>query len=131
MSWMLDTDAVSFALRGEGAVGQQLRARLPSEIRVSAITAAELWYGVERRRSKKLAKLVEAFLDTVEVLPFDVEAARRYGRVAAALVGKGRAIGVLDTLIAAHALASSSVLVTHNLVHFRQVSGLDVEDWYG
>lgn len=130
MTWMLDTDSVSFALRGAGLVADRLRARAPSEVLVSSITAAELWFGVERRRSRKLRNLVRIFLDTVEVLAFDARAAESYGGVAAKLVGRGTPIGVLDTMIAAHALATGSVLVTHNAAHFRRVRGLGVEDWY-
>ncbi|MEO6597895.1 MAG: type II toxin-antitoxin system VapC family toxin [Planctomycetota bacterium] len=127
---MLDTDTVSFALRGEGKVAERIQTRLPSEILVSSLTAAELWFGVERRQSKKLRRLVATFLDTVEVLPFDAAAAQRYGRVAAALVAKGQPIGLVDAMIAAHAITSESVLVTHNAAHFRRVSGIDLEDWY-
>lgn len=128
--WMLDTDSVSFALRGEGGVAAELRKRAPSEIQVSSITASELWFGVERRRSNRLRRIVSAFLGAVEILPFDAKAARRYGQVAATLAGRGKTIGVFDTMIAAHALLADSVLVTHNLAHFRQVRGLEVEDWY-
>jgi tRNA(fMet)-specific endonuclease VapC len=42
---------------------------------------------------------------------------------------KGRPIGPLDTLIAAHALALGTVLVTNNTREFRRVPGLSVEDW--
>ena len=130
MMWMLDTDSVSFALRGEGRVAEHIRSRTPSEITVSSMTAAELWFGVERRRSIRLRKLVAAFLDSVTVLPFDAQAARRYGQVGETLVRRGKPIGIVDTMIAAHALASGSVLVTHNAAHFRQVRGLRFEDWY-
>lgn len=128
--WMLDTDTVSFALRGEGGVAAELRQRTPAEIRVSSITAAELWFGVERRRSTKLRRIVSAFLDSVEVLPFDAAAAQRYGKVAAILADRGKTIGAFDAMIAAHALLTKAVLVTHNLAHFRQVPGLAIDDWY-
>jgi len=130
MIWMLDTDSVSFALRAEGRVAEHIRSRMPSEIAVSSMTAAELWFGVERRRSSRLRKLVGTFLDSVTVLPFDALAARRYGQVGESLLRRGKPIGVVDTMIAAHALASDSVLVTHNAAHFRQVRGLQFEDWY-
>ena len=97
---------------------------------MSSITASELWFGVERRRSTKLRRIVNAFLGAVDILPFDAKAARRYGQVAATLAGRGKTIGVFDTMIAAHALMAESVLVTHNLAHFRQVRGLEVEDWH-
>jgi tRNA(fMet)-specific endonuclease VapC len=127
---MLDTDSVSFALRGEGRVAERIRSQLPSQIAVSSITAAELWFGVERRRSDRLRRLVGTFLDAVSVRAFDATAAQHYGRLAASLRGSGRPIGIADTMIAAHALAGGFVLVTHNATHFHRIRGLRIEDWY-
>jgi tRNA(fMet)-specific endonuclease VapC len=55
--------------------------------------------------------------------------AARYGELYAALERKGTPIGELDTQIAAHALALGVALVTNNERHFRQVDGLQLEDW--
>jgi tRNA(fMet)-specific endonuclease VapC len=52
--YMLDTDTVSFALRGVGNVGTALLKRTPSEVCISSITLAELRYGADHRQSKKL-----------------------------------------------------------------------------
>jgi tRNA(fMet)-specific endonuclease VapC len=38
----------------------------------------------------------------------------------------GQAIGAMDLLIAAHALAITATLVTNNLAHFQRISGLSV-----
>ena len=129
MKFLLDTDSVSYALRGEGRVAEQIRAHRPSELGLSAITVAELRFGIERRGSRRLHRLVNAFVGDVAVVPFDEDAAIRFGSVAAALVSKGTPIGVLDTMIAAHALQLGLILVTHNLKHFRRVRGLKVADW--
>ena len=129
MKFLLDTDSVSYALRGEGGVADQIRALKPSELGMSAITLAELRFGAERRRSRRLNRLIEAFVGDVAVLPFDDEAAARFGKVAAALMSKGMPIGVLDTMIAAHTLQLGLTLVTHNTKHFRRVRGLKTADW--
>ena len=42
MKYLLDTDSVSFAMRGVGGVGARILAARPSEIAISAITLAEL-----------------------------------------------------------------------------------------
>ena len=47
----------------------------------------------------------------------------------ASLARQGVPIGPLDTLIAAHALALGSTLVTRNKREFRRVEGLRVENW--
>ena len=41
----------------------------------------------------------------------------------------GQAIGAMDLLIAAHALALAATLVTNNLTHFQRISGLSVARW--
>jgi tRNA(fMet)-specific endonuclease VapC len=127
--FMLDTDSVSYALRGQGRVGARLVEHAPSEICVSSITAAELHFGGERRDSKKLRRLIETFISTVAVMPFDDECALTFGKVASRLVEKGRPIGHYDALIAAHALALAVTLVTNNEKHFGQVEGLKVANW--
>lgn len=127
--FMLDTDTVSFALRGEGHVAERLLAHRPSELCLSAITLAELSYGAEAKRSKKLRRLIDTFVGSVPMVPFDAQAASRFGPVAAALARAGTPIGGFDTLIAAHALAMRLTLVTNNTQHFSRVSGLAVENW--
>jgi tRNA(fMet)-specific endonuclease VapC len=129
LQYMLDTDSVSFALRGEGNVGVRLLERRPSEVCISAITLAELRYGAALRRSKRLHGLIQAFTSDVLVAAFDAPAADRYGDLASALAQKGTPIGAYDTLIAAHALAMGLTLVTNNTRHFERVSGLKTQNW--
>lgn len=102
----------------------------PGEVGVSAITVAELRYGVEKsaavvRNRDALAR----FLLPLEVLAFDSEATELYGKVRAGLERQGMPIGPLDTLIAAHALSLGTTLVTNNTREFGRVPGLAVEDW--
>jgi tRNA(fMet)-specific endonuclease VapC len=84
------------------------------EVLISAITAAELEYGVvasgvdAERNSAALAR----FLLEVPVAPFDGSAARVYGAVR--LASRKRRRNALDKLIASHALALDITLVTNN-----------------
>jgi predicted nucleic acid-binding protein len=94
---------------------------LPIELAVSAITMAELATGPpaatdpeERARRIGLIQRAEA---TFDQLPFDVAAARVYGRIHAAVTAAGRkARGrrAIDLLIAATALSNELPLYTHN-----------------
>jgi tRNA(fMet)-specific endonuclease VapC len=129
LEYMLDTDTVSFALRGFGGVGARLLAQHPSAICMSAISLAELRYGADRRRSRKLHSLIDAFAAAVTVAAFDAEVAARFGSVAAGLVRQGTPIGNFDALIAAHALALDLTLVTNNTKHFERVKGLRLDNW--
>jgi len=127
--YLLDTNTVSFALRGVGAVGDRLRDSDPTEIAVAAVTEAELWFGVRKLGSRKLERAVVGFMDAVMVLPFDRAAARSYGTLRALLEARGTPIGIADTMIAAQALATGCTLVTNNRRHVRRVPGLVAEDW--
>lgn len=126
---MLDTDTVSFALRGLGGVSTRLLEHKPSEICMSVITLAELRYGADRRSSRKLHAIIDAFAAGVTVVSLDEAAAARLGTVAAALVRQGTPIGEFDALIAAHALALDLTLVTNNTKHFSRVDGLRIDNW--
>src|SRR5262249_54081258 len=127
--YMLDTDTISFALRGVGDVAKRLLEHRPSEVCMSAISLSELRYGAEARRSRKLHSLIDTFASTVAVLPFDADAATRFGSVVAALVRKGTPIGDYDALIAAHAVTLGLTLVTNNTKHFSRVEGLRIDNW--
>ncbi len=127
--YMLDTDMVSFALRGQGRVAVHLLEHRPSEICISSITLAELRYGAEARRSRKLHRLISTFVETIEVVAFDQSAAGRFATVAAGLARRGEPIGTFDTLMAAHALSLRRTFVTNNTKHFARVVGLETENW--
>jgi tRNA(fMet)-specific endonuclease VapC len=126
---MLDTDTVSFALRGEGNVALHLRQHRPSEVCISSITLAELRCGADLRQSRKLHALIGTFVRDIAVAPFDQLAADRFGILATELARQGTPIGAYDTLIAAHALTLGLIFVTNNLNHFHQVPGLRTENW--
>ena len=72
---------------------------------------------------------LEKFLAPLEVEPLGLEVMWTYGELRAALERKGRPIGSLDTLIAAHALALDATLVTNDLREFERVPGLKLENW--
>jgi tRNA(fMet)-specific endonuclease VapC len=127
--FMLDTDTVSFALRGVGAVAARLAKHKRSDLCLSAITVAELCFGADKRRSRKIHHAIDAFLSGVDVLAFDNSAAEKFGAIAAALATSGEPIGQMDTLIAGHALSVAATLVTNNQRHFSKVSGLKIENW--
>lgn len=129
MTYLLDTNTVSFYLRGVPKVVQRLSAEKPTDIAVSAITAFELRYGASKRRAAKLTAAVEGFLSLIATMPFDGEAAARAGALKVELEARGQPSGLPDLLIAAHALALDLTLVTNNTKDFARGTGLRLEDW--
>lgn len=127
--YMLDTDMVSFALRGQGRVAARLLEHRPSQLCISSITLGELRFGAETRHSRRLHRLISTFVVSVEVVAFDRQAADRFGPVATALARRGAPIGTFDTLMAAHALSLGLTFVTNNTQHFARVPGLKTENW--
>lgn len=127
---MLDTNIVSDLIRNPaGKAAQCLRAIGDAGLSVSIITAAELRYGAARSGSPKLVARVEAILDALDVLPFDVPADAEYASVRVELEASGQPIGPNDLLIAAHARSLGTIIVTANVSEFRRVRGLAVENW--
>ena len=127
---MLDTNAASAALRGVAGIDQRLLALADDEWCISAITRAELRYGLALKpEAKKLSKLVHGFLGIAHTRPWDDAAADRHGDLRAQLRRLGKPIGDFDEMISAHALSLAAVLVTDNEKHFRRVKGLIVENW--
>lgn len=104
---------------------------LPIELAVSAITMAELATGPEAaadpdERARRIA-LIQHAEDTFDQLPFDLAAARVYGRIYAAVIAAGRkARGrrTLDLLIAATALSNKLPLYTSNPDDFAGLESL-------
>ena len=99
------------------------------EVVISAITQAELEYGVVRsgdHESENRAALA-LLLEDIPPIPFDAAAARAYGPVREATRGRKR--DALDKLIAAHAIALDVVLVTNNQADFAAYPGLTTENW--
>ena len=102
-----------------------------NRIVISAITYAEMRYGaIGKKASPKHNQMVDAFLLRLDgVLPWGREAVEAITLIKKTLGGAGTPIGVNDTAIAGHAIATGSILVTNNRREFDRVDGLLVEDW--
>ena len=128
--WMLDTDTCSTILRERSPkVLERLDAVARDQVALSSVVCAELRYGAARVKSRKLAATIEGWLALFTIAPWDDEAAIAYARIRAAVEEKGKPIGNLDLLIAAHAIARGATLVTNNTRQFSQVPGLRIANW--
>jgi tRNA(fMet)-specific endonuclease VapC len=130
---LLDTDIVSHLLRPEARpeLVQRLREVPVRDRYTSAITIGEILYGLERtgRHEAIRARLETDFIARIEVLPFDLEAARAYGRIKAHLYRTGRPLDEPDLRIASIAASRNLTLITGNDAHFERVPALRTENW--
>jgi len=128
---MLDTNICIHAIRRNAPeVIRHLERTRPQDVAISSVVAAELWTGVRKSRERQRnEQALKEFLAFVEVLDWPAEAAEVYGEIRAALEAKGRPIGAMDLLIAAHAVHQKATLVTRNRAEFARVHGLRVESW--
>jgi tRNA(fMet)-specific endonuclease VapC len=133
MIWMLDTNVLVYFMNHEPGfekIARRMSGRSPGELRLSAITLAELRFGIEwgqMRRKNEVA--LEGLLEFLQVEDFPAGATVDFGKIKTALLKRGKPIGPYDMLIAAHARHLGATLVTNNESEFRRVPGLTVQNW--
>ena len=128
MSYLIDTNIAIHAMNGEDRVLDKFIEH-DGEILISVLSVAELQRGVYKHPLHAMLRKsrMDILLRNIPILPFDTAAATAYGQIIAQCGWvKGRDF---DRMIAAHALATSSVMVTANTRDFRDVPGLMLEDW--
>jgi tRNA(fMet)-specific endonuclease VapC len=128
LGYLIDTNIAIHARDGTESVLNRLAA-LEGSVLISALSLAELQRGLHTHhkdaplRRARLAIL----LGVIPVLPFDAPAALAYGAILAQCGWvRGRDY---DRMIAGHAIATESILVSNNLEDFRDIAGLSVENW--
>ncbi|HMP62276.1 MAG TPA: type II toxin-antitoxin system VapC family toxin [Phenylobacterium sp.] len=127
--YMLDTNILSDLVRHpQGQVAQHIARVGEGAVCTSIIVAAELRFGATKRQSDRLSAQLEMILGVLDVQPFDAPADAAYGRLRVQLEADGLPIGGNDMLIAAHALATGSVVVTDNRREFERAADLKVEN---
>jgi tRNA(fMet)-specific endonuclease VapC len=129
--YLLDTDICSYLMKGRRpALVERVRVFAPGELKVSSVTVYELEFGARKSgRYEKLSRIIRAFLENVEILPFDTSAARHAGAIRADLSAAGKIIGAYDLQIAGHARSLGATLVTNNVREYSRVRDLGVESW--
>ena len=131
MTIMLDTNICIYIMKKKPeTVLNQLKKYEKGEICISAITLAELEYGVSKSSSPSKNQLaLTIFLSGISVLPFDEKASVEYGNIRAELEKQGKPIVANDLLIVAHARSLNFTLITNNTKEFNRANGLKVENW--
>ena len=130
MAYLLDTNVISDLVRNPtGSAAAALDRVGDDNVFTSIIVAGELRFGARNKGSARMTERVEKALKRIRVVSLEEPADRRYAEIRHELLRRGLPIGANDFLIAAHALATDSILVTANQREFSRVPGLRTENW--
>ena len=104
MKYMLDTNICIYIIKKKPEkVLKKFESFNIGDICISSVTLAELMYGIEKSQHQQKNKAaLEEFILPLEIMTFDDKAAIHYGRIRALLEQRGKPIGSMDLMIAAH-----------------------------
>jgi tRNA(fMet)-specific endonuclease VapC len=131
MHYLLDTNICIYFLNraSEKLIGHFHRLS-PSEIKLSSITVAELFYGADKSKARiKNRKVAEEFTSTFQIIPFDEKCCNNYSKIRNSLEKSGTPVGPMDMLIASICLTNHLILVTNNTREFKRIAELKLENW--
>jgi len=135
---LLDTNVLSELMKAKPApeVVAWIDQQPAGQLYISAITVAEILYGIARlpdgKRKTSFADLARLMFDedfAGRILPFDTEAASRYASLAAASEAKGRVADMADAQIAAIAALYDVPVATRNVRHFAHLGVSVINPW--
>jgi predicted nucleic acid-binding protein len=135
---ILDTSVISELARQipDSGVLAWLDSQEIAEVATTAVTAAELRYGVARlpdgHRKRELAVVIREILTEDfygRVLPFDERASVRDADIVTGRERIGRPIGVADAQIAAICRDSGAILATRNTADFEETGIELIDPW--
>ena len=126
MRYMLDTNICSYVLRSRPAsVKERFDEAGPDALGISDDRPRGT--AVRRRAARQPARPSTGRSGTSSpgwnVLPWDEAAAEHYGDLRAGLERRGRPLGAMDLMIAAHARSRGATLVSNDVCHFERVEG--------
>ena len=130
MIYLLDTNICIFASKKNHPIVEILKKKSSDDLRISSITLAEIYYGVQKSIRKLENELYcDEFFSQFEILDFDRAAAKEYGLIRTHLERSGQMIGERDCQIASIARANKLAVVTNNIREFVRVPDLIIENW--
>ena len=127
--YLVDTNIwIHFFKRKYGVRDKMLNVSA-EQLCVSEISVAELIYGAYHS-SNRLKHLREVYLVRDNFCVYSIsECLDDYAILRDELSKQGRTIENFDLLIAATAIHYHLILVTENIKHFKDIPGLEIENW--
>ena len=130
MAYLIDTDTIIFALRGDKNVLAKFEENKNLPISISMITYAELIFGAKRSQNEQKNMIkVNHIRDISAIEDLNEGVMEVFADVKAKMFEKGIRIEDMDLLIAATAIYNELTLVTNNTKHFENIPNLKLENW--
>ena len=130
MAYLIDTDIIIFALRGDKTVLAKFEVNKQIPISISMITYAELVFGAKRSQNehKNMIK-VNHIREIYPIEELNADVMEVFADIKAKLYAKAIRIEDMDLFIAATAIYNDLTLVTNNTKHFENIPLLKLENW--
>ncbi len=118
-------------MRGDEKVMEKIKHQAPSDLSLSTITLAEIFFGIENSpvKKKKRRMKIDSICSQLEIYPFDEIAAHQYSIIRANLEKREMPISERDLQIGSIAKANSFILITNNTKEFNRIKELQIENW--
>jgi len=130
MAYLIDTDTIIFALRGDSGVLAKFEENKNLPISISMITYAELVFGAKRSQNEQKNMIkVNHIRDIYPIEELNEGVMEVFADIKAKMFDKGIRIEDMDLLIAATAIYNELTLVTNNTKHFESIPNLKIENW--
>ena len=134
---VLDTNVVSEAMKPEPhpAVRAWLNDQAAETLYLSSVTLAELLFGIAAlpagKRKDRLAQALDGLMGLFRdrVLPFDINAARRYAELAVAAKTGGRGFPTPDGYIAAIAASRGFIVASRDTAPYEAAGVSVINPW--
>ena len=130
MAYLIDTDIIIFALRGDKTVLAKFEENKNIPISISLITYAELVFGAKRSGNEQKNMLkVNRIREIYPVEELNIGIMELFADIKANMYSKAMRIEDMDLFIGATAIYNDLTLVTNNTKHFRNIPLLKLENW--
>ena len=130
MAYLIDTDIIIFALRGDKTVLAKFEENKNIPISISMITYAELVFGTKRSQNERTNMLkVNRIREIYPVEELNIGIMELFADIKANMYSKAMRIEYMDLFIAATAIYNDLTLVTNNTKHFKNIPLLKLENW--
>ena len=132
--FLLDTNIIIYLIAQHPTyyknISKNIKSHNHTDIFISSIAAAELFYGAfNSARKVENLDIVARFCNFFKILDFDLKSAKIYGAVRSQAKQNNRNIGEYDIQIASIALANDLTLITNNEKDFSFIDGLSIQNW--